>query len=191
MSESTVNPPVPPAPELYGAADSNVPSPPRIVTPQRSPGIALVLSFMPGLGHAYLALYTRAAVIFLSFLAAIMLARHNGVLGLVATFVWFFGLVDAYRQAQLLNLGGPGYEEPPQPSAGGGTLGFGVFLTVVGGVLLIDRFYPIDLAWLADWWPAILVVFGLYLIGSTIAGRRKNDRWPPDDHLGTLPDEDI
>ncbi len=191
MSDSTINPPVAPAPELHDAAAYEAPPQPRIAAPQRSPGLALVLSFLPGLGHVYLALYTRAAVIFLSFLAAITLAGHNGVLGLVATFVWFFGLVDAYRQAQLLNLGSPEYLEPPKPAAGGGTLGFGVFLTVVGGVLLIDRFFPIDLAWLADWWPAILVVFGLYLIGSTIAGRRKNDRWTPDDDLGSSPGEEM
>jgi hypothetical protein len=34
---------------------------------RRSPGLALVLSFFPGLGHLYLGLYQRAAAFFLAF----------------------------------------------------------------------------------------------------------------------------
>ncbi len=162
-------PPLPPEPP----ESPSVPQPPL----RRSPGWALVLSFLPGLGHVYLGLYSRAAAIFLAFLTAQVLADHADQLEIVAIFIWFFGLIDAYRMAQLLNAGGP-EPEFPRPRRGEGRLGFGVFLVVVGLVLLINNFYPLDLSWLADWWPAILVAWGLYLLAGALRERRAARRPP-------------
>jgi uncharacterized membrane protein HdeD (DUF308 family) len=45
-----------------------------------------------------------------------------------------------------------------------GSLGFGVFLLIVGVILLYNQFYPIDFSFLEDWWPLLLVVAGLWML---------------------------
>lgn len=159
----TERPPTPPQPTAEAAGDRRS---------QASPGLALVLSVLPGLGHVYLGLYARGAMVFLAFLVAVTLANHAGELGFVAVFLWFFGLVDAYRQGRILNT--VDFVEPvPANNRGAGSLGLGVFLVIVGGILLLDKFVDIDLDWLADWWPAILVAAGVYFIAAALKERRE------------------
>ena len=166
--------PMPPVQPVQESEPAPAPPPPvPAVSSTVSPGAAVLLSFLPGLGHVYLGLYSRALVLFLTFFVAVTLAGHTDNLGLIAAFVWFFGPIDAYRQARLINLAGRREKAPGISSWGSGTLGLGIFLTIVGAILLIDRFYPIDLDWLADWWPAILVAAGLYLIGSALVERSR------------------
>ncbi len=150
------------------------PAPPATVPPgqlQRSPGAALVLSFMPGLGHIYLGLYQRGVVLFTLFASAILLADSVDAAGILIPFIWFFGIIDAYRQAKIINLGG--IETPS--TTGQTSLGFGVFLTVLGAVLLINNFYDLDLSWLRDWWPAGIILVGLWLIASAWHERKKRE----------------
>ncbi len=162
-------PPLPPSP--YPAP---LPAPPA----RKSPGLAVVLSFFPGLGHLYLGLYQRGIAFFVAFAAAIFLADKSD-LGILIPFVWFFAVIDAYRQTQFVNLG-----YIPEPYPGGvarkaarqGNLGFGVFLLVIGVVLLYNQFYPIDLSFLADWWPMLFVLIGGYLIARHYIDREKARR---------------
>jgi hypothetical protein len=145
---------------------------------RRSPGLALVLSFFPGLGHLYLGLYQRAFAIFLSFAIAIWLSEHSH-LGILLAFVWFFAVIDAYRQAQCINLG-----LCPEPVMGTakanaprrGALGFGIFLLVIGVLLLYNQFYPIDFTFLEDWWPLFLVLAGLYLVTANFREKQRQAR---------------
>ena len=163
-------PPVaPPVPQPVAAAPTAGPV-------RRSPGLAVVLSCFPGLGHLYLGLYQRALAIFASFVFAIWLSEHS-TLGILIAGVVLFGFVDAYRQAQALNLG-----LLPEPLSGiaakpagrsGGKLGFGIFLLLGGLVLLYDRFYPIDFTFLEDWWPLVLVLFGVYLVVAHFLQRQR------------------
>ncbi len=176
------NPPVPEEPQMepqpqYTAPPPPPPTPvqPSSALPRKSPGLAVVLSCLPGLGHLYLGLYQRGIAFFLAFAAAIFLADNAG-LGITIPFVWFFGLIDAYRQAQFINLG----YVPEMPTAEAaervtrkGNLGLGVFLLVIGVILLINQFYPIDFYWLRDWWPAFLVLAGAYLIGRYMLDQKK------------------
>ncbi len=167
------SPPPPAVAAPYAAAPPAPPAPPA-ASPgqlQRSPGAALVLSFLPGLGHVYLGLYQRGIVIFTLFASAILLADSVDAAGILIPFIWFFGVIDAYRQAKIINLGGI---EAPR-TAGQTGLGFGVFLTVLGGVLLLNNFYHIDLSWLRDWWPAGLIGIGLWLIASAWNERKRRE----------------
>jgi len=140
---------------------------PPVAPTRRAPGLALVLSFFPGLGHLYLGLYQRAAAFFLAFAFSIWLADHSD-LGIVIAFVWFFAVIDAYRQAQLLNMGLAAEPlisgEQRVKAARRGNLGFGVFLLIVGLILLYNQFYPIDFSFLEDWWPLLLVVAGIWML---------------------------
>jgi len=151
-----------------GPMPAAAPAPTASAAPfHRSPGLALVLSFFPGLGHLYLGLYQRAFGVFLAFAVSIWLAEH-AELGIVVAFVWFFAVIDSYRQAQLLNAGLT--VEPVMSPEGRakaqrrGSLGFGVFLLVVGLVLFYNQFNPIDFSFLQDWWPLLLVVGGIYMV---------------------------
>ncbi len=158
------------------------PMPPAAPT-RRAPGLALVLSFFPGLGHLYLGLYQRAVVIFLSFALSIWLAEHAD-LGIVVAFVWFFAVIDGYRQAQMLNMGLAA--EPlisPEQRAKAtrrSSLGFGVFLLIVGLVLLYNQFYPIDFSFLQDWWPLLLVLAGIYMVAAHFREKQRQARLAAD-----------
>lgn len=148
---------------------------PYPVTCRKSPGAAVVLSFFPGLGHLYLGLYQRAIGFFAAFAFAIFLADKLD-LGILAAFVWFFGLIDAYRQAQLINAGQAPedlWATPVRRRARNPRLAFGVLLTVVGLVLLYNQFYPLDLSFLYDWWPLVLVGLGVWQIARYVIDRRQ------------------
>ncbi len=139
---------------------------PSSPSPKRSPGLALVLSFFPGLGHLYLGLYQRGIGIFLAFAASIWLADHADF-GIFVAFVWFFAVIDGYRQAVLLNQCCDSVPvEPIKPSRQGSNLALGVFLVVAGAVLLYNQFYPLELEFLVDWWPLALILFGAYLLAQ-------------------------
>lgn len=168
----TPQPAAPPAPMLP-------PTPPVPMMPyRRSPGLATVLSIIPGVGHLYLGLYERAAAIVLVFALGIWLADAAEIGPFVIMFVWFFGLFDAYRQAQAINLG---VEVEPllrkrRVKPMHASLGFGVFLVIVGALILWNQFYPIDFSFLEVWWPLILVLGGVYLIGRYLLEQRRRQQ---------------
>jgi hypothetical protein len=165
-------PPVSPPPEL---PDSSAPQgSDRLASepshpPFQNPFAAAVLSLLTGLGHVYLGAYERAIVFVLSLVAMFLIGVP--FLGL---FVYFFAIIDAYRQAQLLNLG-QAPETPPSPPLRSGGYGFGLFLVLIGAVLLAHNVFDLDLRWLRDWWPAALVLVGLWLvIGAWLDRRRRS-----------------
>jgi hypothetical protein len=168
----TPQPAAPPAPVLP-------PTPPVPMMPyRRSPGLATVLSIIPGVGPLYLGLYERAAAIVLVFALGVWLADATEIGPFIVMFVWFFGLFDAYRQAQAINLG---VEVEPllrkrrvKPMRA--SLGFGVFLVIVGALILWNQFYPMDFSFLEVWWPLILVLGGVYLIGRYLLEQRRRQQ---------------
>jgi hypothetical protein len=155
------------------------PSPPAMVAQapaaaRRSPGVAAILACFPGLGHLYLGLYQRGVAFFLAFAAAIWLSDH-GDLGILIPFVWFFNVIDAYRQATLINqvYATGSMPEPMKLPKARGSLGFGVFLTLLGLLLLYNQFYPLDLTFLVDWWPMVLVLAGVYMLAKHFVEQKK------------------
>ena len=57
-----------------------------------------------------------------------------------------------------------------------GSLTAGILLVLVGGFLLLANFVTIDLSFLVDWWPALLVLFGAWQIFSYWKGRQDQSR---------------
>jgi hypothetical protein len=84
-------------------------------------------------------------------------ARHAGAIGVIIPFWWFFGLIDAVRQAKAINATGLpesnliGAQEKPLPVSS--SLAFGVFLILFGIFFLVDRFVTIDLSFLSTGGP--------------------------------------
>jgi hypothetical protein len=161
LPQPTPLPPTPPPAAAYAAG-------------RRSPGVAVVLSAFTGLGHIYLGLYQRGLGFFIAFATSIWLADHSD-LGILIPFIWFFAVIDAYRQAVLINqcVDTGTMPEPMKLPTQRGSLGFGVFLLVLGLVLLYNQFYPLDLTFLVDWWPLALVLAGGWLLVKHFLEQKK------------------
>jgi len=183
MTDSNSNPqpqsapplsPAPPPPPIAFAPASALPAAP----PQpKNPGAAGALGIIPGLGHLYLGLYQRAAILFGIWVLFISLAGHSHgpFPGIAIPFWMAFSIIDATRQAKAINATGRpesnilGSDEPVRVS---GSLTAGVLLILIGGFLLLDRFVTIDLSFLNDWWPVLLIAFGLWQVFRHYQGKR-------------------
>jgi hypothetical protein len=145
------------------------PAPARPALPPgaKNPGAAGVLGIIPGLGHLYLGLYQRGAILFGIWVLLISLASHshmNGPFpGILIPFWMVFSIIDATQQTRAINATGapmPGILGEDKPVKVSGSLTAGILLVLIGGFLLLNNFVTIDLSFLNDWWPALLVLFG-------------------------------
>lgn len=195
MSEynPTTNPETtPPPPPAYSAdptAGGNLP-PASFQDPRRkTPFLASVLSIMPGLGQVYVGYYQRGFVhasVVASLIAILVAAASNSqsavvpllpMLGLFLAFFWLYNIVDAGRRAALYNhaLAGGGEIEMPkdfQSLSIGGSLFGGICIAAVGLILLMRTRFKFSLAWVEEWWPAALIIFGGYLVYKAIEERK-------------------
>jgi hypothetical protein len=167
----------PPPHEFYGQ-QSHQQQPP---SERKSPVTATLLSCMPGLGQVYVGYYQRgfvniavaAGVIFL--LNQYELREFQPLLGVFLPFFWIYNMIDAARCAQAVNRGaeaGIHPELPALPAAmgGGGSVFAGVVLVALGMLFLARTVLGFSLAWLAEWWPVFLILFGARMI---FAGRSR------------------
>jgi TM2 domain-containing membrane protein YozV len=145
---------------------------------RKNPGLAALLSLFPGMGHIYNGLYMRGVTFFLviASLIGIVVDKHP-IFGLAIAFFWIFNVIDAYRQATLINYG---YAQdlgltdlPKVPRAGQGGLVAGVLLSLIGLTAVLDRYFEIRLDWIFDLWPFALVVIGVWLIVASFRDRRR------------------
>lgn len=160
-------PPTPPVAEI--APPSNY----------KNPILAGVLSLFPGIGNIYNGLYMRGLAFFLICASMIVITTREPIFGLGIAFFWIFNVVDAYRQATLINHGYAqdlGIDEPPKVGSGQGGAMVGVIMVVIGAFALYDNYFgPIDLDWLIDLWPVFLMAIGAWLIFDTVRDKKKNE----------------
>jgi len=103
----------------------------------------------------------------------------NDVVPLMALFMaffWLYNIVDAGRRALLYNealAGRSGVELPEESKSPGlrGSIFGGLAVAFVGGVLLSNTLFGMSLDWVASWWPAALIVFGVYLAVRALLDR--------------------
>lgn len=174
-------PPAQPAPAL------GIPASPPVALPAtvnvKVPLVAGVLSLFPGLGNVYNGLYLRGLAFFVLVFSIIgILANGAGsdaaFFGPAVAFFWLFNIIDAYRQAVLINHG---YQQdfgildlPKRPRAGQGGIAAGAVLVLVGTYALLEQYVNIDLDWLFDLWPVVAIALGLWLIWGTIRDRKRD-----------------
>jgi hypothetical protein len=166
--------PVDPEPQAPSLAAEPVPPPPML---RKNPKLAAVLSAFPGMGNVYNGLYLRGVTFFLMVVACMYIAsRGHGLFGFVVAFVWLFNVLDAYRQATLINYG---YAQdlgltdlPAHPRANQGGLAAGILLSVIGIVAVLEEYFNLDVQWLFNLWPFALIGIGLWLIVGTLRERR-------------------
>ena len=141
---------------------------------------AVVLSGLPGLGQVYVGYYQRGFVNILVVATAIFLLNQwelqefHPFIGIFLAFFWIYNMIDAARCANAVNRGaeaGMQAELPELPTGLGGGSAFAGGLLVVIGVLILGRtVLGFSLSWLAEWWPVLLIIFGVRLI---MTGRRR------------------
>ena len=145
---------------------------------RKSPLLALILSAMPGLGQVYVGYYQRGFVhaVVVGALIALLgtgLGPLTPLAGLFLAFFWLYNIVDAGRRALLYNealAGRNGIDLPEdfQAPAIGGSIPGGLAIIAVGGVLLSNTLFGVPLDWVRDWWPAALIIFGVYLVARSV-----------------------
>ena len=171
-----------------------------IVIEKKSPGLAGILSgIFPGLGHLYLGLYQRSFKVAAAFVGCIWIVSTgfmNGhltpIFGMGIAFIWFFGIIDAVRQAKAINsgyveAGGLASEKTLTAARRESTssLTWGVILVGIGSLWLLDRYADLDAFWavVEDWLaPASFILFGVILITTYVIKKRRHNEaetWPP------------
>ena len=173
VEPDNMNPTPPPPPAL--------PEPEAVPSVSRkNPIVAAILSLFPGVGNLYNGLYMRGLAFFLICTSMIILtATQEPLFGLGIAFFWIFNMVDAYRQATLINYGYAqdlGIDEPQKLSGTGqGGLMVGIILFLIGGFALSEQLgLRIDLNWLIDLWPVVLMGIGAWLIFDTVRDKMKS-----------------
>ncbi len=171
MSTPTSTPPsVPQQPQLPPAML------PAYATPPKSPGIALLLSFLfPGMGQVYNGQAAKALVFFAVFVGSIYGAVEGDPMpfALFIPFTVFYNLIDAYRSATIINMkaaGGQLIEEDSgvESPAWGGTL------VALGLVLLLNNLGWIPLRELQRWWPILLILGGGAMLYGSFRQKQKS-----------------
>ncbi|MFQ5601448.1 MAG: LiaI-LiaF-like domain-containing protein [Candidatus Krumholzibacteriia bacterium] len=166
----------------YGTPGAVPPPQPQVVPPgwsratdprRKSPTLAVMLSLMPGLGQIYLGHYQLGVIYFLIFVSLITILTSGAgglepLFGISVGFLVLYNLVDAGRRAALYNqaLDAQASGQVPAgfeiPSNRGSTAG-GIVLMALGFLFLMHTRFDFDMYWLEEWWPAGLILLGLYL----------------------------
>ena len=99
----TVHPPTaaPPPP-----SPNTSPRPTR-VPGAPSPGLAIALGFIPGVGAMYNGQFMKGVIHVLAFVCLIWMTTRAGLLGIFIPFLIFYMVFDAYKTAHALELGQP------------------------------------------------------------------------------------
>jgi hypothetical protein len=135
---------------------------------QVSPFIATILSLVcPGLGAAYNGQTSKGLVHFAVFVGLFQLATMGGMPFFVLGFVgmWLYAAVDAWRTAQLIRSGltPDGAEDWIVQRFKGNPKIFGIVLTVLGAMFLLQRFLPMR-SFMRAILPVLLIMLGIYLL---------------------------
>jgi TM2 domain-containing membrane protein YozV len=134
-----------------------------------SPGAALALGFIPGVGAIYNGQIMKAIVQVLLFGSLIALSnRVHGpfgtIFGLGAAAFYFYMVIDSYQTAKAKQLGQPAPEWLGLNDLSlDAPLGAGV-LIVLGLLFLLDNFGVPVFSQIGKFWPVLLIVLGLALL---------------------------
>jgi Domain of unknown function (DUF5668)/Family of unknown function (DUF5683) len=147
---------------------------PPIPRPPKSPGVAMLLSLlMPGLGQVYNGHLSKAIFFFFAFTGSIYLAAEGHPLpfALFLPFILFSNMIDAYRNATLINARGtaPAMEEDDVESPG-----WGIGLAVVGLLLFLNNMGWLRLSALVPYWPILLIAAGVVLLRRSMQRKAGN-----------------
>ena len=162
--------------EGFSSAEPPESDAPRAVE-EKSPLLAGLMAFVPGVGHFYLGATNRGLFFLGSFLALVFATNSwelqplRPLFGLLIPFLLVYNVVDAVRGARAINraavTGGPAptMGVPWVSDREGEDARLPGWVLIAVGVLLlgVTRF-DWELDWLIDWWPVALIVIGVRMI---------------------------
>ncbi|HKV48763.1 MAG TPA: B-box zinc finger protein [Candidatus Acidoferrales bacterium] len=135
-----------------------------------SPGAALVLGFIPGLGAVYNAEYVKALIhvcIFGGIIAGLNSDIPGGwdaLLGIALACFYFYMPIDAYRVAKARELGQPVPEPFPLVGTNGNAPVGPIILIGLGVLLLFANFGLFRWYLFGRFWPVILIAIGAWIL---------------------------
>lgn len=162
-------PPVGAPPPVYTPPP---PGAPGYVYADVSPGLALFLGMIPGVGAIYNGQYAKGlvhAVVF-GVLCSIADAAHNSgefVFGMMAFAWWAYMVFEAYHTARKRRFGEPVDEYSSILNVRGGREQMpvaGIALIVLGVLMLLRTLNLFDFEYVARYWPVLLIAAGAYLL---------------------------
>ncbi len=132
-----------------------------------SPGLAAILSFIPGLGAVYNGQYTKAIIqvaIFAAFVAVLSSDAGDpasAMFGILLAVFYLYMPIDSYRVAKARRMG----QEPREPLEGWTKdKPAGAVLLIVIGVLFLLREH-LHIGYLfGRFWPVLLILIGVMLL---------------------------
>ena len=162
---------------------------PPIMGAGPSPGVALALGFIPGVGAIYNGQVVKAMIQVLIFGSLIALGDRVGgpfgtVFGLGAAAFYFYMVIDSYQTARAKSLGQPAAEW-----FGLGDMRMNVplgaaLLIGLGAMFLLDNLGVPVFRHLGRFWPVLLIVIGVILLQRRM-GRDEAPPPPPAGAPGT------
>src|SRR3982750_4852315 len=177
-------PPIPGAPPMPGVA-------PGYVYADVSPGLALFLGMIPGVGAIYNGQYAKGlvhAVVF-GILCSIADSRAGHgtefVFGMMAFAWWAYMVFEAYHTAKKRRFGEPVDEYSSILNLRGGKEQMqtaGIALMVLGTLMLLQTLNLFDFDYVVRYWPVLLIAAGAYLLygrfaaPSATAGEARHER---------------
>ena len=144
-----------------------------------SPGLALFLGFIPGVGAIYNGQYVKGlvhAVIF-GVIISIIDSGRGGievVMSMLLTAWIFYMAFEAQHTAQKRRNGEPVDEYSSVLNFHGGNNApvAGIVLVVLGALLLLNTLNLVNFAYLERYWPALLIAAGVYLLYTRLGGAK-------------------
>jgi TM2 domain-containing membrane protein YozV len=159
-----------------------------------SPGVALALGFIPGVGAIYNGQVVKAIAQVLIFGSLIAIGDRAGgvgpIFGLGAAAFYFYMVIDSYQTAKRKQLGQPAEEwfglgdmkmNPPIGAA---------LLIGLGALFLLDNLGVPIFRHLGQFWPVLLILIGLAMLQKRLGGgspRGPQPPAPPKEGSGNLP----
>ncbi len=151
------------------------PLPPLGGGPGPSPGVALALGFIPGVGSIYNGQVVKAMVQVLIFGSLIALADRVGgpmdtIFGLGAAAFYFYLVIDSYQTAKAKQIG-----QAPQEWFGLGDMKMNApigaaLLIGLGALFLLDNLGIPVFQHIGKFWPVLLIVLGFILLQRRMGG---------------------
>jgi hypothetical protein len=175
-------PPPPPftAPPPYaGPPPMGVPPAAGYVYADVSPGLALFLGLIPGVGAIYNGQYAKGMVHAIIWGVLMSIADSRAAHGLEPVFVmsviaWMaYMAFEAYHTARKRRMGEPVDEYSSLLNLRGkhNVPVFAIGLILMGILLLLHTLNLLDFEYVARYWPVLLIAAGIYLLFGRLTGR--------------------
>ena len=153
---------------------------------RKHPFVAGLLSLMPGLGQVYVGYYRRGFIHVLtvasviSILASESASGAEPLFGMFLAFFWMYNIIDATRVANLYNdaiagLGPDDLRHELVLMGSRGSIGGGLVIVAASLLFLSHTLFDLPLDWLRDWWPAVPLAFGAYLLWRGMQDRKSKN----------------